>query len=164
MTLKKIMKLLHTLGAVGLTGALAVHLMLLAELPDARTLGEQALLRDAVASVARWLLLPSLTVVLACGLLAIAIHAPFREFRWVWAKALLGLSVFEGTLVSVQGPAVRNAELTAQALAGEIDPARLSAALHDEWGALWVILTIAVANVVLGVLRPRLRRRKPAGN
>jgi len=159
MTLKKLMKLLHTLGGVGLTGALVVHLMLLAELPGAQTLGEQAVLREAAASVARWLLLPSLTLVLACGLLALAVHPPFREARWVWAKALLGLSVFEGTLVSVQGPAVRNAELTAHALAGEIDAARLATALHDEWGALCVILTIAVANIVLGVWRPSLRRR-----
>ena len=154
------MKLLHTLGAIGLTGALAVHLILLTGLPDADGLAEQALLRAAIADVARWLLLPSLTVVLACGLLALAVHPPFREARWVWAKALLGLSVFEGTLVSIQGPAVRNAELTARALAGEIETARLPAMLHDEWGALWLVLTVALANVVLAVWRPSLRRRR----
>ncbi|MEZ5559790.1 MAG: hypothetical protein R3E86_14760 [Pseudomonadales bacterium] len=34
--------------------------------------------------------------------------------------------------------------------------------LHSEWGALWVILTVAVANVVPGVLRPSLRGRRSA--
>ncbi|MEQ8858858.1 MAG: hypothetical protein RIC56_09440 [Pseudomonadales bacterium] len=160
--MKKALKLLHTLGAIGLTGALIVHLMLLAQLPHLETLAEQAALRESIATVARWLLLPSLTVVLACGLLSLAAHPPFREARWVWMKALLGLSVFEGTLVSIQGPAVRNAELTARALSGELDPARLAGMMHSEWGALWVILTVAVANVVLGVLRPSLRRRRRA--
>lgn len=158
--MKKTLKLLHTLGAIGLTGALIVHLMLLAQLPDLETLAEQAAIREGIATVARWLLLPSLTVVLACGLLSLAAHPPFREARWVWMKALLGLTVFEGTLVSVQGPAVRNAELTGRALAGELDVTRLAGMMHDEWGALWVILTVAIANVVLGVLRPSLRRRR----
>jgi hypothetical protein len=159
---RKLMKLLHTLGAVGLTGALIVHLMLLTQLPNLTTLAEQAAIREIIASVARWLLLPSLTAVLICGLLAIAFHAPFRDMRWVWVKAALGLAVFEGTLVSVQGPAVRNAELTAQALAGEIDATRLASALHDEWGALWLILIIAVTNIVLGIWRPALKRRASA--
>jgi hypothetical protein len=159
---RKLMKLLHTLGAVGLTGALVVHLMLLAQLPKLGTLAEQAVIRDAIAGIARFLLLPSLTAVLACGLLAIAFHAPFRDMRWVWAKGALGLAVFEATLVSVEGPALRNAALTARALAGEIDAARLASALHDESGAVWLILGIAITNVILGVWRPALKRRAGA--
>lgn len=159
---RKVLKLLHTLGAVGLTGALLGHIVLLSVLAEGSTLAEQAIVRDAIATLARWVLLPSLTVVLTCGLLSLAAHPPFREARWVWTKAALGLSIFEGTLVSVQGPAVRNAQLTAQALAGDLDAEGLTNAMHDEWGALWVILSVAVASIVLGVWRPSLRRRRAA--
>jgi len=157
---RKTLKLLHTLGAVGLSGALLVHIILLASLTDAASLAEQMVVRSVIARVAEWLLLPSLGIVLAAGLLSLAAHPPFRNAGWVWLKAALGLAVFEGTLVSVQGPAVRNAEYTARALAGELEPARLAALLHSEWGALWLILAVAMANIIIGVWRPNLRRRK----
>lgn len=163
MTAKKFLKLLHTLGAVGLTGALVVHLMVLGWIPEADDLGEQAVLRQVIATVAAWLLLPALGLVLVSGLLALAVHPPFREARWVWLKAVLGLSVFEGTLVAIQGPAVRNAELTLRALSGELEVTRLPAALHDETGALWLVLGIALVNIVVAVWRPALRRPASTG-
>jgi hypothetical protein len=42
-------------------------------------------------------------------------------------------------------------------LAGEIDPATLAGELGTRRTTLWVFLAIAMANIVLGVWRPRLR-------
>lgn len=77
-------------------------------------------------------------------------------------KLLLGVSMFEGTLITVQGPAQKEAALSAQALAGEIDPSLLGQAMQAEWNSVWVVLAIAIVNVVLGVWRPRFQRRRAA--
>ncbi|MCC5888001.1 MAG: hypothetical protein JJT88_16320 [Gammaproteobacteria bacterium] len=160
--MQKFMKFLHTAGAVGITGAIAAHLVLLSVLSQLDTLAEIAALRAGIAAVATWLLLPSLVLVLVSGLLAIAAHPQFGNAGWVWVKVALGLAIFEGTLVSVQRPAARNLEYTLEALAGEISSAELAGLLHSEWGPLWVILAICLANIVLGIWRPRIgRRRQP---
>ncbi len=158
--MKKATKILHTLAAVGFTGAIAAHILLLSIAPEPTSLVAYATIREAVALLSRWLLLPSLTLVLISGLWSMAVHAPFRDSAWVLAKLLLGLSVFEGSLVSIQGPAERAARAAQAALAGELDPATLPGPREDEWGALWVVLTIAIANIVLGVWRPQWRRRR----
>ena len=51
----------------------------------------------------------------------------------------------------------QEAELTARALAREVDPATLAASLGAESKSLWVLLAVATVNVVLGIWRPRLR-------
>ncbi len=160
MDMKKATKLLHTLGGIGLTGAIVTHIILLSIAPEPTSLVAYAAIREAAAVLSRWLLLPSLTLVLISGLWSMAVHPPFRDTGWVLAKLLLGLSIFEGSLVSIQGPAERAARQAAAALAGEIDPATLPGPMDDEWGALWVVLSIALANVVLGVWRPRFSRRR----
>ena len=43
---------------------------------------------------------------------------------------------------------------------GEVDPALLSEMLAREWRALWFIMVLAIAQTVLGVWRPRRRRRR----
>ena len=157
--MKRVLKLLHTLAAIGLTGALAAYIVLLATAPDPLSLEAYAAVRHGIERIGTWLLLPSLLVVLTSGLLSIAVHRPYMKARWAWLKALLGLSLFEGTLVGIQGPAEHAAAVTAKAVAGEIDAARVPELLHDEWRTLWFILALAVINVVLAIWRPRLRRR-----
>jgi hypothetical protein len=61
-------------------------------------------------------------------------------------------------LVYVQGPMRQEAEQSALALAGRVDPATLAATLGPERNTLWVLLAVATANVVLGIWRPRLLR------
>ena len=48
-------------------------------------------------------------------------------------------------------------DAVANAMNGEIDPATLSGLIHDEWVAMWTVLALAVANVVLAIWRPRFR-------
>jgi hypothetical protein len=49
----------------------------------------------------------------------------------------------------------QEAELSARALASEVDPATLAVSQGAEWKSLWVLLAVATANVILGIWRPR---------
>jgi len=157
--LKRLLKFLHTMSTIGLTGGVAAYIILLIGAPDPLSLEEYAAVRHGIERIAKWMLLPSLAIVLASGLLAIAAHEPYMRARWAWLKAALGLSMFEGTLSGIQGPAEHGAAVTARALTGALDPARVPELMRDEWGTLWFILTLAAANVALAIWRPRLRRR-----
>jgi len=154
--MKRLLKLLHELAGIGMTGALATHLILLLVLPTDASLADYATLRKAIVAIHNWLLFPSLALVLVSGLAAMAVHYPFTQARWVWAKALTGIALFEGTLLTVIGTGRKVAELTATAVDAAPDPAVLAALLRTEWLGLWTILILSLLNVVLGVLRPRL--------
>lgn len=156
---RRILKTLHWFGAIGMTGALASHMLLLATAPD-DSMADYAIVRRNIETISGWLLVPSLGIALVSGLLAIAVHSPFQNAGWAWAKAVLGLPMFEGTLATIDSTAQRAAALSAQAAAGGVDPARLSEMLAREWRALWIIMALAIAQTVLGVWRPRRRRRR----
>ncbi len=158
---RRILKILHELGAIGLTGALASHMILLATAPD-DSLADYAIVRRNIEAISGWLLVPSLAIALVSGLLAMAVSSPFQNAGWVWAKAILGLPMLEGTLATIDSTAQHAAALSAQAAAGDADPALLSEMLAREWQALWIIMALAIAQTVLGVWRPRRRRRRSA--
>ena len=111
--------------------------------------------------VAQYVLFPALAMVLVSGLLSMAWTDAFHGAGWAWAKLALGIVVFEGTLIAIQGPAKREAALAAAALLGEVDPAQLGLTASAEWKSTLVVLGVAIANVVLGVYRPKFSR-KPA--
>ena len=154
----KLLKFLHTFGAIGLMGAMASLLVLLAAVPPPSALAEYALLRGAMGAIATWIFLPSLGLTLIAGLLAIAVNRGFHNAGWAWVKAATGILVFESGFVGVLGPMQREAERSAKALAGQIDPTTLAASLGAERRTLWILLAVAGANVVLGIWRPRLSR------
>ena len=154
--LNRLLKILHTLGAVGTLGALAACLVLVAAAP-AQPLTAYAAARVGIAAVSKWLLVPSLALVLVSGLLALVAHRSYLHAGWAWIKALLGISMFEGTLLSVAATSRRAAELATLAASGSPDPAALAAALRTEHGGLWLMVGLSVANIVLGVWRPRIR-------
>jgi hypothetical protein len=158
--MRPFLKLIHTLGAIGMMGALICLLVLLAHLPDPGELAEYASLRMVMGDIARWILLPSITLVLCGGLLALGLNRTYQNAGWAWIKMATGILVFEGTLVSIQGPLERQAETAARALAGEIDPSRIEVTVGAEFLSIWVMLGVAVVNVILGIWRPRLSRRK----
>ncbi|MEM9742537.1 MAG: hypothetical protein AAF918_07610 [Pseudomonadota bacterium] len=154
-------KILHSLGAIGLMGAVAAYIVLLSVAPDPSSLAEYAILRRGLEAIARYLLLPSLALVLISGLLSMAVHTPFLERKWAWIKAVLGIAMFEGTLGGVQAPAEQAAKVMEAALTSELNVVALEDLMRHEWGALWVILALSLANVVLAIWRPPLRWPKP---
>jgi hypothetical protein len=149
---------MHTMGAIGLMGAMGCLLVLLSFVPAPASLSEYALMRAAMGGVATWIFLPSLGLTLIAGLLAIAANRAYHGAGWAWAKLLTGVLVFEWGFAAIQGPMQQEAELSARALAHEADPAALAASLGAEWKSLWVMLAVATANVILGIWRPRLTR------
>ena len=92
------------------------------------------------------------------GLLAIAVNRAYQSAGWAWAKLATGILIFEWGFAGIQGPMQQEAELSARALAGEVDVTTLAQSLDAEQGSLWVLLAIATANVALGIWRPRLTR------
>jgi uncharacterized membrane protein len=156
---RTVLKVLHQLGAIGVMGALACCVVLVIVAPR-ESLAEYAALRQGIAAITRWLLVPSLLLVLVSGLLAIAANRAYMDAGWAWIKALLGLVMFEGTLLTVQSSAARAAEIAALAASsGHSDPAQLAPLLRTEWAGLWTMLVLSFANIVLAIWRPRIRRK-----
>lgn len=158
--MRRTAKFFHTMGAIGLTGAVAAQLVLLSFVPDPSSLEAYAQARSTMNGIAQWLVLPSLTLVLLTGLWSMAITPAFHNAGWVWLKLAMGILVFKGVLFSIIAPAEREALLAASALAGQTDIAQLAQSVSEERGVLWVILFVSIANVVLGVWRPRFSRKK----
>ena len=153
-----LLKFLHTMGSAGLLGAMASLVVLLSLSPAPSALAGYAATRGAMGAVATWIFLPALAVTLMSGLLAMALNRAFLNAGWAWVKLATGVLMFEGGLVYVQGPMKQEAEQSARALAGLVDPAGLAVSLTGERGTLWVLLAVATANVALGIWRPRILR------
>jgi len=152
----KSLKILHTLGAIGFTGAVAVHLILLGLAPEPTTaIEEYAVIRGSIAAIGNWLLLPSMAVVFLSGLISMALYTGFRQAGWVWIKGILSFSIFSATLAFIHGNAVQVAAAAEAAAAGRIGVDEIPRNVHNEPLVLWVVLIICIANVVLGVWRPR---------
>ena len=148
---RRSLKALHEIAAIGVGGGLAACLVI-GLTANTASPAEFAVARQAIAAIARYVLLPSLAGVLVTGLLAIAATRAFHDAGWAWVKALLGIGVFEATLVTI-GQSSRQAELAAAAVT---DPSLLASLLHSERNTLWLLLGLSVANVVLAVWRPKL--------
>ncbi|WP_439100739.1 DUF2269 family protein [Congregibacter sp.] len=161
--MRKALKFLHTIGSIGITGALVVQFLMLQNMPPVESLQAYATAREQMGLIAQWILFPSLGLVLVSGLLSMAWTDAFHSQGWVWMKLALGVSVFEGTLIAVKGPATQEAARAAQALAGELDPTLLGLTTVSEWKSTLVILGVAIANVVLAVWRPRFGKKQPRG-
>jgi hypothetical protein len=157
--LRKVIKMLHEMGAIGVLGSFATCIVLIAKVPT-HSMAQYAAVRQSIAAISQWLLVPSLAVVLVSGLLGIAATDAYKDAGWVWVKALLGISMFEGTLVTVGASARQAAQLSAQAALAPGDATQtagqLAQVLHTEWGGLWLLLLLSVANIILAVWRPRL--------
>ncbi|MEM1306540.1 MAG: hypothetical protein AAGG99_03365 [Pseudomonadota bacterium] len=152
------LKFLHTVGTVGVLGALACLLVLLWFLPPISEQAAYAYARIAMGRIADWVFMPALCVTLVAGLLSIAASRVFQNAGWVFVKLAMGILVFEASLVAVHGPVSREAERAAGVLAGTSDASGFGTGLHSEALALWIMVVLSLANVVLGVWRPRIGR------
>jgi uncharacterized membrane protein len=158
-SMNKTMKLLHVIGSIGFCAGLLALLSLHASLPNPAQGREFAVLRETMGSVAVWLLLPSTALVVVSGLLAMAFSDYFKNAGWVWIKLATGVLVMEGTLVYVLAPMQKAAANAQTVLDDTFNPAELDQVLSAEWGSFWVILGLALVNILLGIYRPRLSRK-----
>ncbi len=156
--MRQVLKFLHELSAIGVVGALAAHIVLVWTADPASLQGYIAV-RNGIDAVCKWILMPSLAVVLISGLLAIVATRGYMDARWPWIKALLGISMFEGTLGAVVANAKRGSQFTEKVASGAADPQALAEVLRSEWIGLWTIMALALANVAIGVWRPRFALR-----
>lgn len=157
--MRKTVKVLHTLAACGLIGGLLVYMLLLVEARQ-DTAEAYADLRWSISQLSDYVLMPSLAVVVVSGLLSMVVHRPYMDKRWAWVKAASGILMFKGVLTIVGAKANYAAGVAEQIARGEATRESLDAALAYEWYALGAILALSVANVILGVWRPRLKRRE----
>ncbi len=172
MTTRYILKFLHTMGAIGLLGAMAALLIMLSDLaPPAEALDLYTAQRVTMAHIAQWLLLPSLGVTLVAGLFSMAFVKGFHNAGWAWSKLATGVVMFEGTLLGIQGPmeaeaqrAVRIASSlqaeSSMVLSTTTESAQLAANLSAEWNSILLLGFVAVINVAVGIWRPRFQRRR----
>ena len=154
--MRRLLKFLHTIGAIGFMGAMASLLVLITLAPPSAPAG-YAQMFAAMADILKWVFLPSLVLTVIAGLLAIAVNYAFHEAGWAWIKAATGILIFEGGL-HILGPIEDEAKRSAGALAAPLDPHALARLFASERNTLWVLLAVAAANVALGVWRPRLPR------
>ncbi len=155
--MRRVLKILHTIASGGLVGGVLAYMVLLT-VATPQTPATYADLREAVAILSNWVLLPSLGIALVSGLLSMVVHRPFLDKGWVWFKAALGILMFKGVLTIVSAKANYAAAIAQKMAAGEAPSDALEVALAYEWATLGAVLAISVANIVLGVWRPRFKQ------
>jgi hypothetical protein len=116
-----------------------------------------ALMFSTMVQITTWIFIPSLILTLIAGLLAIAVNPAFHDAGWAWAKAATGILIFEGGL-HVLGSIQEEAKRSAQVLANLPSAAHVDRLVSSERNTLWMMLAITIANIALGVWRPRLPR------
>src|SRR5450755_2250643 len=77
--MRRLMKFLHTMGAIGLMGAMACLLVLFSFVPSPTSLFEYASMRVAMGGIATLIFLPSLGLTLVAGLLAIPVNRAYHS-------------------------------------------------------------------------------------
>lgn len=158
--MRKILKSLHTIGSCGMIGALVAALVLIYLAPTPTDLAFVEI-RASIALLSNVVLLPSLGIVLVSGLLAMAAHPPYMNKGWALLKAGFGIIVFKGTLHLVGAHDDYARQLQDAVSEGiALQPNALDGALAYENTMIWTLLILALANVVVGVWRPRFIREK----
>ena len=160
MLLRRLLKLAHSLGSIGMAGGIAAIILLVSTGPEVAASAEYLSLREGVYAISHTLVLPSMALIFLSGVLAMAAHFPFQNALWVWLKLGAGFLIFESMLATLDAPARRAVEAVRQAVDGQLSEPDLSAAIVNHWAAWWVILILAALNVVLAIWRPRFRRKR----
>jgi hypothetical protein len=153
--LRRLLKFLHSLAAAGLTGATAALAVVVILAPGSISAAGYVPLMVGLAKIAAWIIGPSMVLTVITGLLAMAVFPAFQDAGWVWLKAATGILILLGGL-HVISPIQEEAKRGAGALAGVPDPASVARLLTAEGNTLLVLLAVSVANIALGVWRPRL--------
>ncbi len=155
--MRRLFKFLHTLAAAGLTGGIAALAVVVILAPASIGTVSYVPIMVAMAKIAAWVIGPSLVLTVVTGLLAMVANPAYYEAGWVWAKAATGLALLEGGL-RIIGPLQDEAKRAGAALASASNAADLASLLTSEENTLWLLLAVSVANIALGVWRPRFQK------
>ncbi len=155
--MRRLFKFLHTLAAAGLTGAFAALAVVVILAPASIGTASYVPIMVEMAKIAAWVIGPSLVLTVVTGLLAMVANPAYYEAGWVWAKAATGLALLEGGL-RIIGPLQDEAKRAGAALASASNAADLASLLTSEENTLWLLLAVSVANIALGVWRPRFQK------
>lgn len=165
--MRRSLKFVHTVATATLVGALALQLLIAARYGAGVAAGDALAVgaRQVMVEVSRWLLVPSLVVVVVSGLLLMGLNRTFSSAGWVWIKAFIGLLLVKG-VITINDPAVRDiAALAVQGgIAGNAEAlAELARLARMEWLGGWLALALTIAGIGFGVWRPRFSGpEKPA--
>lgn len=159
--MRKALKFLHSFAACGFVGSLLAYAVVLIYAPQ-DSVRAVADMRHTISALCNYLLLPSMAIALITGLLSMVVHISFQEQRWVWLKALLGISVFEATL-GIVGSKANYAAALSEKITDKASADALASHLASEWWALGAIMSLSIANIALGVWRPSLYKKNTDG-
>jgi uncharacterized membrane protein len=160
--MRQSLKFLHTVATAVLVGALLLQLLvslrygLMPAAAEPAAAATRALLVDAV----RWLLGPSVVLVVVTGLLLMGLNRSFASAGWVWAKALLGLMLVK-TVITVCDPVARELLALGVSRLAAGDPGaldELARLARMEWLGTWLAMALAVVAIALGIWRPRFNQ------
>lgn len=149
--MRRFLKFLHTAVGAGLMGAVAALAAALMAGHTAQSTPETLAVLRAMSNIAAWIIGPSLVLTVMSGLLAMVVTPAFQDAGWVWAKAATGILLLQAGL-HVIGPIQEETKHIAEGA----DGASVARLVDAEINTLWLLLAVSVANIALGVWRPRL--------
>jgi hypothetical protein len=157
--MRRPLKFVHTVATATLVGALALQLLMAWRYMPGLVAGDALAVgaRQVMVDVSRWVLVPSLVVVVVSGLLLMGLNKTFSSAGWVWIKAMIGLLLVKG-VISINDPAARDiAALVGQgSIAANAEAlAELARLARMEWLGGWLALVLSIAGIGFGVWRPR---------
>jgi len=153
----------HSMTAISFLGSVIVLWVMIDQLPRPEgALEIYAAQRQLMARIASMVLMPSLLISLLFGMASMAVVSGFHSAPWAWAKLLTTVLMLEGSLLGIQSPIKREAILAEKALMDPIHIAGLAQNLSSEQMSLVLIGVVAMANVALGVWRPKFRAKTTA--
>jgi hypothetical protein len=111
-------------------------------------------IRQLFVALFRFLLVPSMVVCVFSGFASMMVHRPYWNALWAWLKG--GTSILLLT-ITFRGQGQALSVLDADVFG---DPAQLADVLRKERSGLWILLAVALFNVVIGIWRPRFSGMK----
>ena len=163
--MRKLLKFGHSMTAITFLGSLVVLWVFHHYLPaPAEALEIYVAERQVMERVATLVMMPSLLVTLLFGLASFAVVPGYHGAPWAWGKLITTVLMLEGSLLGIQSPITREAELATTALTDISLVGELALKLDAERGSLVIIGLVATANVALGIWRPKFRSRSRAAS
>ena len=163
--MRKLLKFGHSMTAITFLGSVVVLWVFHHYLPPpAEALEIYVAERQVMERVATLVMMPSLLVTLLFGLASFAVVPGYHGAPWAWGKLITTVLMLEGSLLGIQSPIKREAELATAALTDISLVRELALKLDAERGSLVIIGVVATANVALGIWRPKFRSRFKAAS